>query len=470
MSSGTRLAFDLGASSGRAILGRIVNGKLELEEIHRFPNHPVEKDGRMYWDFSGLMHEIETGLVKACAACPNIASVSVDTWGVDIVFFRGGKPVREPYCYRDPRFERAMNSVHEIIPAEEMFRRTGIQIMPFNTVYQLYADREDAPEDFRGTKILFMPDAILAMLTGNIQAEYTDASTGALLDPVTRDWNWPLLDQLGIPTDILPELAAPCTSAGLLSEDLCRRLGIPRIPAVRCGSHDTASAVAAMPSADAGNAAYISLGTWALLGAEIPECVCTDEAFRAHYTNEGALEGKIRFLTNITGTWLLQETRRVWNEAGGNLSFGEMSAMAESAQTEKRIAPNDPAFSTPGDMPGRIENYCVKTGQGAFSGRAELLRCIYESIADCFCDSLRKLENLLGVKYQALHVLGGGSRDRLLMRLTAERTGIPILAGPVEATAVGNLSAQFAADGELNGERDIRALSAASFPLEKYLP
>ncbi len=457
------LAFDLGASSGRAIAGWIEDGKLRLHEVHRFSNHPFEKDGRLYWDFSALCRELKTGLQKAFAFADDIATFSVDTWGVDLVFFRNGEPIRQPYCYRDPRFSKAMADVHRIIPAEECFAATGIQILSINTLYQLYADYQDHPEDFTdGAKALFMPDALLSVLTGNTDTEYTIASTGELLDPAARTWNTALLEKLGIPAAVLTNLVPPCTQSTALRKEICEELGVPPIPCVKCASHDTASAVFAAPLT-AENSAYISLGTWALLGAEIRTPDCSAAAYRASYTNEGGVDGTLRFLTNITGTWLLQETRRTWNESGDPITFAEMERLAKNAATEKRFNPNDPVFATPGNMPERICAAC-----GGFSGRSELLRCIYESLADCFAAKLKELEKLRGCKYDRLHILGGGTKDAFLMQLTADRIGMDVVAGPVEATAIGNILAQLRSCGEVKNLKDSRMLVQNSFEFKCY--
>ena len=464
------LAFDLGASSGRAIVGWIGDdGKLNLEEVHRFTNHPYEDGGRLHWDFSSLCAELETGLQKAFAFAPDLTTFSVDTWGVDIVFFRDGKMIRQPYCYRDPRFTKAQNDTHAIISSRDLYAMSGIQELTFNTVYQLFAAKEDHPEDFKnGAKVLFIPDALLAHLTGEMTTEYTIASTGAVLDPATRNWNRDLFEKLDIPQDVLTPIVEPGTTGALLKKELCEKLNIPQIPCVKCGAHDTASAVAALPAPDAADNAYISLGTWALLGAEILTPDSSAEAFQAKYTNEGGLCGTLRFLTNITGTWLLQETRKTWNDAGEKISFSEMCDLAMAAETDIRIDPNDPVFATPGDMPARIAEYCRKHSGKEFASRGELLRCIYESLAECFSRKLRELEALRGVKYKRLHILGGGTKDEFLMQLTANKTGIEVLAGPVEATAIGNLLSQLMASGEIADLAEGRKLVARSFDLKSY--
>lgn len=466
------LAFDLGASSGRAIVGWIGDdGKLKLEEVHRFTNHPYEDGDRLHWDFASLCAELETGLQKAFAFAPDLTTFSVDTWGVDVVFFRDGKMIHQPYCYRDPRFVKAQNDTHAIISSRDLYGISGIQELTFNTVYQLFAAKEDHPEDFcNNAKMLFIPDALLAHLTGEMTTEYTIASTGAVLDPATRTWKRELFEKLDIPQTVLTDLVEPGTKGALLKKELCEKLNIPQIPCVKCGAHDTASAVAALPSQDAANNAYISLGTWALLGAEITEPDLSEAAFQAKYTNEGGLCGTLRFLTNITGTWLLQETKKSWNDAGEKISFNEMCEEAMASATDLRIDPNDPVFATPGDMPARIKEYCRTHSGKEFSSRGELLRCIYESLAECFSKKLQELEKLRNMKYKKLHILGGGTKDEFLMQLAANKTGIPVLAGPVEATAIGNLLSQLMASGELSDLSEGRELVARSFDLKEYQP
>lgn len=469
-SSAAYLAFDLGASSGRAILGRMEQGKITLTEVHRFPNHPVEHGGELFWNFDCLCRELETGLGKAFSIEKNIVSFSIDTWGVDIVFFRNGKAIRQPRCYRDPRFPAAQRDVHRIIPAQKLFTATGIQPLPFNTVYQLFAFTQDRPEDFGNDSIaLFLPDALLYHLTGEATTEYTIASTGAMLQPGACKWNLDLLGRLGIPAQVLTPLVPPGTRGALLKDSLAKQLGIPRIPCVKCASHDTASAVAALPSAVADNV-YLSLGTWALLGAELRKPNLSSEAFEKHYTNEGGLDNTIRFLVNITGTWLIQETRRVWREKGLDLSFAELSSLASHASTAKRFNPDDSRFATPGDMPGRIQALCRETGQGEFSSRGELLRCIYESLSDSFRNKLRDLESILRKKHSAFHILGGGTQDSFLMSLTAEKLNLPVVTGPVEATAIGNLLVQFLADGTIRSLTEGREKIARSFNIRSLKP
>ena len=466
------LIFDLGASSGRAMIGRLEAGKLSLREAHRFKNYPVERGGSWYWEFDHLVAELKEGFRKAFALDPGITTFSIDTWGVDYVFFRGGKPIRDPFNYRDERTYAAMEALHRKVSRDELFAATGIQLMNINTVYQLFAHREAFPGDFEdGSMMLFMPDALHYVLTGDTRTEYTIASTGALLDPRTRDWNRRLLAKLGLPESVFTPIVPPSTAGMPLRAEIAAELGIPRVAGIKCGSHDTASAVAALPLRDGGAAAYVSLGTWALLGAELPAPMLTPEAGRAHYTNEGGLEDTIRFLTNITGTWILQECRRVWSEEDHReISFGELSQLAANSAAPGRIDPNDDSFSPPGDMPKRIVEYCRRTGQRIPEGRGEILRTVYDSLAEAFAAKLAELEKFTGQRYGELHIIGGGVQDRFLMQLTADAIGRPVAAGPVEATATGNLLSQLAAAGEIPSLAEGRRLVADSFPVTMWQP
>ena len=465
------LAFDLGASSGRGMLGRVRDGKLELEEIHRFKNYPCERDGHFHWDFQSLLSEIKTGIRKAYEAEHDIESFSIDTWGVDHVIFRGGKPVRDPFCYRDPRTDTSFEAFHrEVMSEDELYARTGIQLMHFNTVYQLYAHKKEHPEDFTaGSFALLMPDALLYALTDCRSSEYTMASTTALLNPHTRQWDAELLRRMEIPETLFPAVEMPGQQTFRLSEAVAAELGVPRLRAVKVGSHDTASAVASTPCDPSSRWAYISSGTWALLGTELPAPFTEPAAKKAGYTNEGALDGKIRFLTNIMGTWLLQETRRVWQENGRDLGFSDISRMAESEPDRGlRFEARDQVFLAPGDMPERIRSWFRGRGMEVPATDAALVRTIYDSLADCFRDSIRNMESLLGTRFEVLHILGGAIRDGFLMRRTAESCGIPVLTGPLEATATGNILSQMISAGELRDITEGRALVARSAGITRY--
>ncbi len=467
------LAFDLGASSGRAVIGRLNGHNLTLEEVHRFSNGPIERNGSLFWDFPALCSEIINGLKKGLAVAPDIAGIAIDTWGVDYVLFdkTTGDAVRLPYHYRDSRTDTVPERVFQQIPQDELYAETGIQFMQLNTLYQLVAHQEQHPEDFDNAVMLLMPDALSYTLSGVMAAEYSEASTTNLLNPTTRDWHFPLIDKLGLPRAIFPEIFQPCSTSGTLKPELQQQLDCGPIPIFRVGSHDTASAVAAVPAVSKRDWAYISCGTWALLGAELDEPLCSAAAGQAAFTNEGGVAGRIRFLTNIMGTWLMQETRRVWQESGDNLSFAQMETMATEAEALKFfINPNDKLFLSPGDMPRRVAEFCEQTGQGAIPDKKGIMRCFYDSLALCFRTKIEELQKLLRVDYQCLNVVGGGTRDKLLLQLTADCLGIPVVAGPVEATAIGNIIGQGIADGTVDSLTTGRKIVSESFDVIEYVP
>lgn len=472
MAGKSYLAFDFGASSGRAIIGTLDGGKMRLEEVHRFWNGPKEIDGSLFWDFDYQMAEIRNGIKKALATGINITSIAIDTWGVDYVLFgKDGKPVRPPYHYRDSRTDGIPDEVFKIVSEQDIYRRSGIQLMQLNTLYQLYAHKQTHPEDFKDATLLLIPDAMTYMLSGEMTCEYTEASTSNLLDAAARDWDFELIERLGLPRSIFPAIVPPCGGAGVLRPELQRELGCGPIPVVKIGAHDTASAVASVPAPVSGDWAYISCGTWALLGAEIDKPFMSEATRKAPFTNEGGLERKIRFLSNIMGTWLLQETKRVWNEQGRKIGFPEIEAMSRSAVPRKYLVhPNDARFLTPGDIPARVVEACRASGQPGTPGDAEICRCIYDSLALCFRQKLESLQSALGVKYECLNIVGGGTKDKFLMQLAADAIGIPVVAGPVEATSIGNIMGQAIASGDIAGLAEGREIVKRSFELERYEP
>ena len=343
--------------------------------------------------------------------------------------------------------------------------------MTLNTLYQLCAHKDEHPEDLKDAAFLPMPDALAFSLGGDFTAEYTIASTSDLLDPAGRNWHWELIDQLGLPREIFPRIVPPCTQAGVLKEELQKKFNCNAIPIYKVGSHDTASAVAAVPAPVSGEWAYLSAGTWALLGAELDKPFISRASGEAGFTNEGGLAQKIRFLTNIMGSWLFQETRRIWNEEGKNLSFSDMENMAKSAEPGRFLVnPNDPEFFTPGNMPRRIRDFCRASGQGDEMTDAQVVRAIYDSLALYTAGKLAGLEKLLGVKYAAFNVVGGGTKDGFLMQLIADAMEIPVIAGPVEATATGNIAAQAIACGAVQGLPQAREMIRNSFDLITYTP
>ena len=465
------LAFDLGASSGRAILGGVENGRLVLREVHRFPNNGRISGGALRWDIAGLCGELEKGIVKACAEGAPV-SMGIDTWGVDYALFdrESRKLVEEPYTYRDERTKDIRTEVFKRVAKDELYRRTGIQDMAFNTVFQLAAHLGSDPEALKRSTFLHIPDALGFLLGGSFDTEYTDASTSGLLDARKREWDFELIEKLGLPRELFPRIAAPGSSGGELSAELARRLGVPRLPIVKVGSHDTASAVAAVPDVTGEEFAYMSCGTWALLGAELAEPCLTAEAAAAGFTNEGGLDRTIRFLTNIMGCWLFQECRRAWQAEGRELSFSDMEKLASACEPLRfRIDPRSETFLAPGGMPERIAKAAAANGARPETP-GEITRCVYDSLALCVRDELRVLENLRKRSYSALHIVGGGTQDGLLMQLIADACGIPVLAGPIEATAIGNLAVQMIAAGDVADLSAARKLVAESFELVKYAP
>lgn len=467
------LAFDLGASSGRAILGILENGKLDLQEVHRFENGHKRVDDSLFWDFPTLAEELKTGLGKAAEITKDIAAIGIDTWGVDYVLFdRSSKElVRLPYHYRDDRGDRGVAAVQKIISKDDLYKRTGIQLMSFNTIYQLKAHSMEHPDELKNSTFLPIPDALALALGGDFTAEYTHVSTGNLLDPAKRSWDWELIDMLGLPRDIFPEIVQPCTFGGKLSGELQAKYGLNAVPIVKVGSHDTASAVGAVPVPAGADAAYVSCGTWALLGCELDDPCC--DVNKQTFTNEGGLNGKIRYLTNIMGCWLLQECRRDFKRRGMDASFDTLEAMAESAEPCGFLFnPNAADFMAPDNMPERIKKYCIATGQAGAENMsdAEILRAVYDSLALCMADKLAELEKCVGKDYKVLNIIGGGTKDSRLMSETASAIGKSVVAGPIEATAIGNILAQAITVGAVADWAAAREVVRNSFPVVNFPP
>ena len=466
------LAFDLGASSGRAILGGVAGDKLVLREVHRFPNNGRRSGGALRWDIAGLVAELKKGIVKACADGAPV-SMGIDTWGVDYALFdRNNRELaEEPYTYRDDRTATIRPEVFAKVPKDELYRRTGIQDMAFNTIFQLAAHHKNDPELLKRTTFLHMPDALGFLLGGTFDTEYTDASTSGLLDARKRDWDFEITDRLGLPRELFPKIVAPGSSGGALSQKIARELGVPEIAIVKVGSHDTASAVAAVPDVTGKEFAFMSCGTWALLGAEIAEPCLSGKALEEAFSNEGGLNRTIRFLSNIMGCWLIQECRRYWQVEGRDYSFPELAALARECEPLRFLVDaKSEAFLAPGDMPKRIAEAAKLPSGEKPETPGEVMRCIYDSLALSVRNELKRLERVREVKYPALHIVGGGTQDVLLMQLVSDACGIPVYAGPIEATAIGNLLVQMIASGEVADLKAARQLVAASFELKKYLP
>ena len=466
------LAFDLGASSGRAILGILENGKLDLQEIHRFPNGHKTVDGELFWDYPALAKELKEGLKKALAVTKDIAAIGVDTWGVDYVLFdKDTKAMKRlPYHYRDTRTEKYLDEIWSKVSKDEIYSRTGIQFMPFNTLYQLYAHKAEHPEDFENAQFLHMPDALAFALGGNFETEYTIASTGNCVDAKTQDWDFELIDKLGLPRSIFPKIVQPCTQSGVLSAELQKELNAPAIPIIKVGGHDTASAVVAVPAKADEKFAYISCGTWALLGAELnaPSLDIKNQVF----TNEGGVDRTIRYLTNIMGCWLLQETRRDWVAKGKDIGFAEMSKRGSETEGFKYlINPNNAFFSAPDNMPARIREFASRyTPEAKDMSDADLLRTLYDSLGLCFRKKLADLSAITGIDYKVLNIIGGGTQDRTLMQSSADAGQITVVAGPIEATAIGNILAMAMALKVVDSLADAREIVRNSFEVITYTP
>ncbi len=468
------LAIDLGASSGRGIVGHFDGKKISLEEIHRFDNNVVNIGGSLYWDTLALFTEIKNAL-RICALGDNkdIASVAIDTWGVDYgLLDKAGKLMENPYCYRDPRTTKGiMDEVFAALGKKELYGRTGTQFMNFNTLFQLACHAKERPYVFENAEsMLFVPDLLKYFLTGVKQTEYTIASTSQMLDAKERKWATDLIEKLGIPTRILGDIVQPGTKCGKLLPHILEEVGDIKADVVAAASHDTASAVISVPAKN-DDFVYISSGTWSLMGREIPEPITNDKAFGYNITNEGGAERKIRFLKNIMGLWIEQESRRQWAREGEKLSFNELSDMAMASKPLQCIIdPNDLSFQTPGNMPKRIAEYCKKTGQHVPENKGETVRCIFDSLALCYRRTVEELDDMTGRKAPFINIVGGGTKEVPLSKLTASACARPVFAGPVEATVLGNLSVQAIAHGEIKDIAEARSVIADSFEINCYEP
>lgn len=457
-------AVDLGATSGRVMIGRIGDGVLDLELVSRFPNGPVERADGLHWDFGALYEHVLDGLAEAVRREPDIQSIGIDSWAVDYGLVRGGELLAEPFHYRDERTVRGVAEVHEIAPSAELYARNGLQFLPFNTLYQYRVDTHLADAD----TALLIPDLIAFLLTGTAVAERTNASTTGLLGVTDGDWDTALADRLGIPSRILPTLIDPGETIGRLRPELAARIG-KDLPVIAVGSHDTASAVVAAPLSTP-HSAYISCGTWGLVGIELTEPVLTDAAREANFTHELGVDRRYRFLHNVTGLWLLSETVRAWEAEDGTAIDLPALLAAASAVTDDvpLFDANDPSLSAPGDMPARI---AALLGPDAPESRPAFARSIVESIATAFAQAVQTASALSGRELDSIHLVGGGSLNRLLCQATADRTGLPVLAGPVEATALGNVLVQARALGSAPGSlEELRALVAATHEPERFAP
>jgi len=468
------LAFDLGASSGRAMLGRFEDGWLSLEEVHRFPNGPVRILDSLHWDLLRLFDEMKTGLgLVGRRNDVELAGVAVDTWGVDFgLLARDGTLLGNPYHYMDRRTAGIMPRVFERMPREEIFEITGLQFLELNTLFQLYAMVEASHPWLQVAEtLLSMPNLFLYLLSGAKVAEYTHASTTQLLDARTRQWADPIFERLNLPRKIMPEIVPPSTVVGELLPWIAEETNLGRVPVIATATHDTASAVAAVPADPRTRWCYISSGTWALMGVETPSPMLTAKVAAHNFTNEGGVGGTIRLLKNIMGLMLLQGCRRTWTRQGNDLSYEQMCTLAEQARPFSAILnPDDPVFWELGDTPQQVRTFCQQTGQTPPQTRGEMVRAILEGLALRCRQTLDLLEDILEQRLEVIHIVGGGSKNRLLCQFTADATGRPVVAGPDEATAIGNLLGQALATGLIASVAEGREIVRRSYQPTTYEP
>ena len=470
MAGSVALAFDLGATSGRAILGCLSGGKIELQEVHRFPNEPVRYNGELHWDAPRLWREVLAGLHAAARGGP-VASVGVDTWGVDYALLgEGGALIENPYHYRDARTIGMVEKAAAALGADRIYDATGTQFMEINTLYQLYAASLRTPKLLAAAEsLLTMPDLLNFWLAGVQVCEYTEATTTQFLDRRTRGWAAGLLGDLGIPTHFLKPIVQPGAALGGLRAELAQAEALKAAVVIAPACHDTGSAVAAVRTG--GTTAFLSSGTWSLLGTEVPEAIVNADSRRFNFTNEGGVGGTYRLLKNITGLWLLEESRKAWEAEGRRYSYAELCALAsEETPARSLIDPNDALFTAPEHMPRAIDAFCARTGQPAPKSPGEYTRVILESLALKYRLVLEQLGAVVGARFERVRVMGGGCRNAMLNQFTADATGCRVVAGPVEATALGNIAMQLVGTGAVASIDDARALIERSFPVEIYEP
>lgn len=457
-------AIDLGASSGRVIAGVIGDGQLELTELHRFVNNPIQDGNKLFWDFAGLQHQISVGLTKlgefAAAAGTTVTSIGIDTWAVDYgLLDSSGDLVANTRNYRDERNALGVAIVDKLVSPEDQYRHNGLQFLQFNTLYQLAAHQVLDPEEWdRAATMLLIPDLIAHWLTGVARTERTNASTTGLLNVQTNEWDWELIDLLGFKRELFTDLVSPGDAIGALLTQHVTHPALATAVVTAVPSHDTAAAVVGTPLADQ-HSAYLSSGTWSLLGLELARPVLTPQAKQQNFTNELGAENRIRFLKNLSGLWLLQQSLATWQQEDPETSLLALLAEAQTITSNARLDVSDEEFLAPGDMPSRIQTHCARRGVAVPRTRADIVRCILDSLADAYAVALRGFEHVTGISVCRINVVGGGSQNQLLAQLTANAAGVEVLTGPVEATALGNLVTQAGAHGcaptDLAGQRDL---------------
>ncbi len=466
------LAFDCGATSGRAILGTFADDGFRMEEVYRFPNQTLEIGGKYYWNVYSIYEHFLKCLTELGQRHIPLDSIGIDTWGVDFgCIGHDGTLLGLPRAYRDPYTDGIPEKFFQKVPRERLYALTGIQTMNFNSVFQMFAQAEEGSVAYRhAKKILFMPDLLSYLLTRGKVCEYTIASTSGLMNPNTQRFGPSLMETVGLNDDQIPDKVQPGEVVGKLRYNIAKETGLGEVPVVAVAGHDTASAIVAVPAADE-HFAYLSSGTWSLMGIEVPEPIINEQSARLNFTNEGGIEGTTRFLKNITGMWLVEQCRKKWITQGKDYSYAEMTAMAQSAKDYKgRINPDDPRFANPVDMEAEIKNALADKGYAAPANDAEMLSCIYHSLAERYKEVLDMLQEVAPFKIKKLHVIGGGSANDLLNQWTADAIGMPVVAGPTEATAIGNLMVQAKAAGLVKDRWAIRKIIREAFSVTEFLP
>lgn len=465
-------ALDLGATSGRSILGTLSEGKLELKELTRFQNNIIRVQDKYCWDILALFEALKDGLKAAASLHVKIDAIGIDTWGVDFVFLdEDGNLLSQPRSYRDPYTNGVPEAYFNILPKKEVYDLTGIQIMNFNSIFQLVAAKKENSSPLSFVKhMLFIPDALSYMLTGKKVCEYTIASTSQLLNPRTKKFEAKLFQAMGVDPSILPPIIMPGETVGYVLDSIAKECGVEKIPVIAVAGHDTGSAVAAVP-AENENFAYLSSGTWSLMGIEVENPIITDESYEMNFTNEGGVDGTIRFLKNITGMWLLEQCRKEWKSVGRSYTYPDIVEMSNSVSGfQCYIDPDDPDFANPESMPAAIAFHCLRTAQKAPVTDAEFICCILQSLALKYKYVLDGLQKMAPFPIQKLHVIGGGSQNKLLNQMTANAIGMPVLAGPGEATAIGNIMVQAKGLGLVNSLQEIREVVNHSFCPDIFYP
>ena len=476
MSKQCYLGIDLGAGSGRVMAGLFDGQRISIEEMHRFPNDATNLGNTLRWDVLKLWTEIKKGLsVAAERYGDDVISAGVDTWGVDYVLFSKNLEILgQPYHYRDARTLGILDYAFERVPRADIFAETGLQFLELNTLYQLLATKRDNPDVLAAADcMLMMPDFFHWCLCGSKVCEFTEATTSQCLNPITKNWSNDLLKRFDLPTHIFPEIVQPGTNIGKLYDSVCDETGLKKIDIVAPATHDTGSAVAAVPTKNTGqpNWAYISSGTWSLVGVEINQAILNDKVLELNFTNEGGIDGTFRFLKNIMGLWLVQQSKQAFEKRGVKLGYDELIAMAEKSTPFRSIVnPDDPRFLNPPDMTEAIQQFCKDTGQPTPEDEGQFVRCALESLALKYDAVLRSIEELTQTPIEVIHLVGGGSQNSLLNQLTADACGKPVITGPIEATVLGNLLVQARSSGEIKTLNDIRSVVRNSTNMEHLEP